>query len=186
MATKLTPVRSDMYEEDVSFQNSISQQLLSKFGQNIQHYADKHFMHWNFKFLGDIAPRPVNGAEDGVLTAPYDFEICGFSFSARVIGGSGITFTTFDIHKIDVNGVDQGSIFLTKPSFTGNADDGHRGYFVNYIEGTNSGVISGVIYPNFTQDADRLFVAGDSLRLDLDLNDSEAKDIMFNIFYRAQ
>lgn len=184
MATKLTPVRKDMYEEDVAFQNSVSQQLLSKFGQNIQHYADKHLMHWSFKFLGPAVP--LNTGEDGVLTCPFDFEVCAFSFSAREIGGTIASYTVLDVHKIDVNGVDQGTVLNTFASFTGQADDGHRGYFVNYLESTDSGTIGGVNYPTFQSDSHRLFSAGETLRVDLDQNNTYAKDIMFNVFYRAQ
>lgn len=184
MATKLSPIKKDMYEEDVAFQNSVSQQLLSKFAQNIQHINEKQLMHWSFRYLGLAAP--VSTGEDGVLTVPFDFEIAAISYSFRTIGGTSADFTFIDIHEIDTSGVDQGSIFLTKPNYNGNATAGHRGYFVNYLENTNSGVISGIVYPNFSTDADRLFDAGTTLRVDLDVNDTDSTDICFNIFYRPQ
>lgn len=185
MATKIDAIKADMYVEDVAFKNSVSQQLLSKFGQNIQHINEKQLMHWDFKYLGRV--RSIeNGGEDGVATIPFDFEIAAISFSFLNSGNALTVFSTIDIHAIDSTGTDVGSILGNKIQFSGGATGGYKGYYTNFVEGTNSGTASGIILPTFNNQTDRKHDAGTTLRIDLDYVNDDVYNLCVNIFYRPQ
>lgn len=184
MATEISGVKRPLYEEDVQFGTGLSEQVFTKYAENIMHIHNNQFMKWDFRFLGPLRAI-AGGGEDGSFVPIQDFEICGFSWSFKTAPTSN-DFLILDIHEIDSSGNDQGSILDRRLTIRGSETDGHTGYYVNFINNTGTTYTIPSENPTFTNDAARLFTAGTALRVDLDTADEGFENFCFNIFYRPQ
>ncbi len=178
---KLTATKNDIYQEDVDYKSAVSEFMLSKIGQSINFINDKQMCVYDFKFLGKFYK--ISGGEDGAMVLPFDIEICGISWRLRSCGDSGTTI--LDLHKVNSSGVDQGSL-LTYGWYIPHNELDNAGFFKNYISGTSNDMAeTGNIMP-IIPDADRLLSAGESLRIDVEGNATNAQDLAIHLFYRPR
>ena len=183
---EVTPAKQNIQQEEVDYKSSVSEQLLTKIAASINFINNKQFCTFKFDFLGPFEPLGLGGGEDGRLVFPFDAEICCLATSLRDTGSSGAT--VIDLHKINTSGVDQGSIFqgFHTYSIPSGATSG-KGFFRNYIDGTSvfpSGTFGGT--RGDMLDADRLFSAGEVLRVDVVSNADGARDLSVTVFYRPR
>lgn len=175
MATKLTPTRHDFYQEEVDYRSALSEALFTKMGQNQQFITEKQLLHHELKFLG--AYHPISGGEDGVLLPIFNYEVVGLSFRNRISGD--LNETEIDIHKINSNGTDAGSI-LSSTAKINHADTDQFGHFTNLLDGTSNIGPSSQL-PVFTSTT---FSAGEALRIDIVANADNSEDLVVCIWYR--
>ena len=181
---EVTPAKQNIQQEEVDFKSAVSEQLLTKIAASINFINNKQFCTFKFDFMGPF--KPLSGGEDGRLVFPFDAEICCLATSLRETGTDSVT--TIDLHKINTSGVDQGSIFQSFhtyniPSLATN----EKGFFRNYIDGTSvfpAGTFGGT--RGDMPDANRLFSAGESLRVDVVSSADGAKDLSVTVFYRPR
>ena len=177
MATKLTPTRHDFYQEEVDYRSALSEALFTKMGQGQQFITEKQLLHHELKYLGPYVA--ISGGEDGALLPIFDYEIVGMSFRNRISGTLGDT--EIDIHKINTNGTDAGSI-LSATAKINHADTDQFGHYTNLLDSTsNIGGNSQAPTFNTTQ-----FSAGEALRIDLVANATGAEDLVVCIWYRPR
>jgi len=102
-------------------------------------------------------------ATDGIFPILFNMEIMAVTAFIRAAGTSGNTI--FDITEEDINGVDQGSIFSTRPQFSSTAPANSSMIKYNPILGLTDFTGTGRTLPVFSKTQ---FVAGRTLRLDVD------------------
>ena len=176
--TRVVPSLNEIQQEEVSFNASISEATLSRISALANLIAEQSNKDFDFKFLG--AFRPLNGGEDGARVFIWDSQLTGISGHLRLSGASGTT--TIDIHKIDTDGTDLGTIFSTKISITSAAADGAV-FYTNFLDASSNaptGVTNGVE----TNAAALIFNQGQGLRVDLDGVALSARDLTINAHYR--
>lgn len=176
--TKVTEALNEIQQEEVNFNASISEATLTRMGAVSNLIAARSNKAFDFKFLG--AFRPLNGGEDGARVFIWQSQLTGISGHLRLTGISGTT--TIDIHKIDTDGTDLGTIFTTKISITSAATDGVI-FYTNFLDASSNaptGVTNGVE----VNAAALIFSQGQGLRVDIDGNASSARDLTINAHYR--
>lgn len=176
--TKVTEALNIIQEEETNFNSSVSEALLQRMGAVSNLIAARANKSFDFRFLGPF--RALNGGEDGVHIAIWQSQITGISGYIRASGASGTT--TVDVHKIDTDGTDLGTIFSTKLSITSATSDGSV-FYTNYLDAT-ANAPTGVTNPINTNDAALILSQGQGLRVDIDGNASSARDLSVNINYR--
>lgn len=156
----VVPSRELMYVGDVAYQRSVSESLLGRFA------ATNNFIS---KFQTDYIAYFLNGSYsfaagsfgfDGAYTCFTKMEIVGVAAWNAISGVSGTT--TFDIKYIDVNNIDQGSIFSTKPSIDSTSSNATRGF--RNLETGNDFTMTGVTLPVLSKTT---FEEGETLYFEL-------------------
>ena len=182
----VTPAKANIQQEEVDFKSAVSEQMLSKIGSSINFINDRQLCTFKFDFMGSFKPLGLGGGEDGRLVFPFDAEICCLATSLRDTGSSGSTI--IDLHKVNSAGADQGSIFQSFHTYEiPNTATSGAGFYRNYISGTSAfpgGTFSGT--RGDMPDANRLFSAGELLRVDVVSNATGARDLSVTIFYRPR
>ena len=173
----VTPAKNNLQTEEVDFKSALSEQLMTKIAGSVNFINDKQMCVYDFKFFGPF--QQISGGEDGAMIAPFNLEICALAFRLRDCGSSGNS--SVDLHLINTAGVDQGTIFSTGIVVAHNETDG-KGFYKNYIAGTENAMTHNSM-PSFT---DRNVDAGESLRLDVTGNATDAKDLIVTLFYRPR
>ena len=184
---EVTPSKQNIQQEEVNFKSAVSEQLSSKISASINFINNKQFCTFKFDFLGPFEPLGLGGGEDGRLVFPFDAEICCLATSLRETGSSGAT--VIDLHKINTSGADQGSIFQSFHTYSipGGFGGNEKGFFRNYIDGTSvfpTGSTGGT--RGDMPDANRLFSAGEVLRVDVSSAADGARDLSVTVFYRPR
>lgn len=176
--TRVTPALNELQEEEVNFNSSISEATLTRMSAVSNLIAERSNKSFDFRFLGPF--RDLNGGEDGYQVAIWKSQVTGISGGLRVSGDSGTS--TIDIHKIDTDGTDLGTIFSTKISITSAASNGVI-FYTNFLD-ASSNAPTGVTVP-VELSADALVLEqGQGLRVDIDGNAVAARDLSININYR--
>ena len=175
----VTPAKNNIDQNEVDYRSAVSEQLLTKLGGSINFINDRQMCVFDFKFFGPF--KTIAGGEEGAHVLPYNIEICAISFRLRDCGSSGNT--TVDLHKINSSGVDQGSIFTNKIIVAHNETD-QKGFFSNFIASTSNNVSQSASQMPTMTDSNRLINAGESIRLDVDGNATDAKDLVVYVYYR--
>lgn len=177
----VTPVKNNIQQEEVDYKSSLSEQLMTKISSSINFINDKQLCVYDFKFFGKFKSLGLGGGEDGSLTAPFDLEVCAIAFRLRDCGSLGTT--TVDLHKVSHLGADTGSKFTNK-IIVAHDETNERGFFTNFIASTSNAVTQAASQMPTMTDSNRLVTAGESLRIDIDGNATDAQDLIVTIFYR--
>lgn len=181
MATKVTPAKQDFYTEEVDYRSALSEQLMTKLASNVQFVHDRQLCIYDFKFNGKF--RALLGGEDGRIPLITDIDIVGLAWSAREWGNSGNT--QLDLHKINSSGTDQGSLLSSNWIIAHNETD-ERGFYKNFVDSTeNAHSQAASNMPNISS-ANLELDAGESLRLDIVSNASDARDLSVYVYYRPR
>lgn len=166
--------------EDVKHKRSLSEYFAFKLASTMNFISkrqnDKHA--WNLN--GPYKLGEGSTGTDGVFPCIFDMEITGFSYYSGKKGSSGLT--TVDIHLLQADGTDNGSIFSTRPSVDSSAGNNTSTIYDQLNANTVAnppGHTMGVL--NKTT-----FNAGDVLRLDLDSAMSDANNFQFTIYFRPR
>ena len=179
--TDVTPAKSNLQQEEVDFKSALSEQLMTKVAGSVNFINDKQMCVYDFKFFGKF--KTISGGEDGAMVAPFDLEICAISFRLRDCGS--LSNTTIDLHKISSAGADSGSIFTNK-IIVAHDETNEKGFFSNFISSASNAVTqAGSQMPTMTS-GNREISAGESIRLDIDGNATDAQDLIVTIFYRPR
>lgn len=180
MATKVTPQRRDFYVEELDYKSSLSENLFTKVGEATQFINDKQLLHHEFKYLGRFVGI-AGGGEDGVLAVPFNYDLAGLAVHLKETGTSLIT--TIDIHHISANGTDNGTILSTKINIDYSEPNGST-FFVNLLDSSSSApASSNSSLPVFSSTT---FNAGDTMRVDIDANASNAENLSIHLYYRPR
>lgn len=129
-----------------------------------------------FKFNG--AFKSLFGGEDGANGSIWPYEIVGVSGYIRQTGTSGST--VLDIHSI-TGTTDNGTILSTPLTITSAAGDGLF-FYKNLLDASETSA-TGLTLPVFTATD---IAQGTGLRVDLDSNASDAKDVYFYIHWKPR
>ena len=184
MATEVTPAKNNLYNEEVNYKSGLSEQLMTKIAGSINFINDKQMCVYDFKFFGPFKSLGLGGGEDGAMVLPFNIEICAIGIRLRDCGSSGNT--TVDLHLIDANGTDQGSLFNNKIIIAHN-ESNEKGFYTNFIDSTTNDVDQAASQlPTITPSSNRNVDAGKSLRLDVDGNATDARDLIVTLFYRPR
>lgn len=179
----VTPAKNNLQQEEVDFKSALSEQLMTKIAGSVNFINDKQMCVYDFKFFGKFKSLGLGGGEDGAMIAPFDLEICAIAFRLRDCGSVGTT--TVDLHKISSAGADSGSIFTDK-IIVSHDETNERGFYTNFISSTSNAVTqAGSQMPTMTS-GNREIAAGESIRLDIDGNATNAQDLIVTIFYRPR
>lgn len=173
----INPVRRETLLGDIETNRPVSEGVLKDFG------AQNNFIN---RYQTDIKEWKLNGSYsvasgisfyDGVASFFYNSEIVGINFYNGQAGTSGTT--TFDINWKNAAGVDQGSIFSTRPAISSAAAN-ETIAFNNLTTGTTV-TPTGVTAPVFSKTS---FLEGESVYLVLDGSMVSAQNCGLTIFYR--
>jgi len=168
------PSREELRVGDVRYKAAISEAVFTRVAaQNnfINTYqVDSH--RWVLN--GSYGVATGLNFYDGVTAFFFNSEITGINFWNQS-GSSGTT--EFDINWIDVNGVDQGSIFTVTPKVTATTQ---VSAFKNLVTNTEVNP-AGTVLPTF---AKTTFLEGESLYLKLNTSMIEGFNSGLNLFYR--
>ena len=181
MGTEVTPAKNNLFNEETDFKSAISEQLLTKIAGSINFINDKQACVYDFKFLGGF--RALQGGEDGAHIAVQDIEITAIAFRLRDCGSAA--HTTVDLHKLSTTGADQGSIFTNKIIIQHN-ENNQAGFFVNFIDNTSNDLVQGSSQMPTMTASNREIDAGESLRIDIETNATNAKDLIVYVYYRPR
>lgn len=176
--TKVTEALNIIQTEEVNFNASISESTLTRVGAVSNLIAARSNKAFDFKFLGPF--KKINGGEDGARVFIWDSQIVGISGHIRLSGASGTT--VIDIHKIDTDGTDLGTILSTKISITSAAVDGVVFYtnFLDASENSPTGITNGIN----TNASSLIFNQGQGLRVDIQSIATAQRDLTINAHYR--
>ena len=178
---KITPAKQDFYQEEVDYRSAVSEQLLTKIASNVQFVHDKQMCIYDFRFNGPYGK--LSGGEDGGIPLIVDIEIVGLAWRARQWGTSGTT--QLDLHKINSSGSDQGSLLSSNWIIAHNEVD-QKGFMKNFVDSTeNAHAQAASNMPNISS-SNLLLSAGESLRLDIQSNATNANDLAVFIYYRPR
>lgn len=173
----VTPSRQVLRVGDVSYRRALSEAIFTRVA------AQNNFIN---TYQTDIKEWKLNGSYgvatgisfyDGVASFFYNSEIVGINFYNGEAGISGTT--QFDVKWINTSGVDQGTIFSTKPSITSAASSNAIG-FKNLVT-SNTVTGTGITLPVFSKTQ---FLEGESVYLILDSSMVSAQNCGLTIFYR--
>ena len=178
---EVTPAKNNLHQEEVDYKSALSEQLMTKMAGSINFINDKQMCTYDFKFFGKF--KAISGGEDGAMVMPFDIEICAISFRLRDCGSSGNT--TVDLHKISTAGVDSGSIFTNKIIIAHN-ETNEKGFMTNFLTSTSNDVDQTASQLPTMTSSNRLVNAGESIRLDIDGNATDAQDLVVYIYYRPR
>ena len=177
----VTPAKNNIDQAEVDYRSAVSEQLLTKIGGSINFINDNQMCIYPFIFNGPY--KKLSGGEDGRVPLIVDIQIVGLAWSARRYGTSGNT--QLDLHKIDSSGTDQGSLLSSNWIIAHNETD-QRGFMKNFVAGTeNAHAQAGSNMPNISTSNLNLS-AGESLRLDIVGNASNARDLSVYVYYRPR
>ena len=164
--------------EDVQFRSSVSEAVGTKLAGTLNFISnrqnDKHSWHLNGPYRLGVG----STGTDGVFPCLFNMAITGFSYYSGESGTSGTT--TVDVHLLDGDGVDSGSIFITKPSVDSTSLDNSTTVY----DVLNSTAVTSPVGHTLAVLNQTVFNAGDVLRLDLDGGMVGGSDFQFIIFFR--
>lgn len=174
---EITPSRSVIFQEDVSYKRAVSEAILSKVGAQSNfinaYQIDSH--RWVLNGTYSTATGIV--LYDGAYNFFYNSEIVGVYFWNGQQGDSGIT--DFEIEWLNTSGGNQGSIFSTNPTIDSTASDVSIGK-INLVTSNNiSG--TGVMLPVLSKTE---FLEGESLIFKLNSAMISAKNCGLCIQFR--
>lgn len=173
----VNPVRNNLQQEDVAYRRSVSEGILTTFAEEANFINAFQTDIKEFKLNGHYFVTPATFLTDGMVSFFYNTEIVGVNFFIGSPGVSGVT--EFDLRYLDVNGVDQGSIFSTTPKIDSTASNLARG-FIN-LETSFVSTPTGVTAPVFSKTN---FLQGENLYLVLNQAMSGGFTAGLNLHYR--
>ena len=157
----VTPARSNLLVEEVSYRSAVSEALLTKTGGAVNFINDRQHLLYQFNINGPYTAGGGQTGIDGGFGCLFDIEITGMMVFSLVAGSGGTT--AMDIHRFTSSGTDTGTIFSTPPSITSAA--GNNAYAIRDLVTPQDFTATGITLPSFNvTDLD----AGDFLRFDLD------------------
>ena len=174
---EITPSRSIVLQEDVSYKRSVSEAVFTKFG------AQSNFIN---TFQTDIKEWKLNGSYsvatgivlyDGLAQFFYNSEIVAISFYNGQAGASGIT--DFDVEWINTSGGNEGSIFSVNPTIDSTASNIAIGF--KNLTTTTEVTGTGITLPTFSKTQ---FLEGESLIFKLNSAMVSAVNCGLTIFYK--
>jgi hypothetical protein len=177
---EITPARSNIFEEDVAFKQSISSAVGTKIGQGLNFVNLFQFDQHNWNLNGDFSVVAASEVGDGVFICQEDMELVGYALYIGTNGSTGSSITC-DLHWISSDGTDNGTIFSTKPSIATSAADGS--FTHSNIRAASSEVPTGHTEGTFSKTT---FDRHDGIRLDLDSSTGGASNLQLIIFFRPR
>src|SRR6056297_2157067 len=109
----VTPARNNIDTEDVAFRAAVSEAVGTKIAGAINQINTRHTDQHSFNLNGDVAQLQQEQIGDGFYFAIFDMELTGYCVINGRTGTSGTT--AIDLHLIDGDGTDNGTIFSTNP-----------------------------------------------------------------------
>lgn len=180
--TDLTDKRSIIQQEETDFRSSVSEAVLTKFGQTNNFIANRQLFYKEFNINGDYRLGAGIEGFEGMFSFVHDFEIVSIHIGSIVPGSSGTT--TLDIHLFQGDEIDQGSIFSTKPSIDFTAPANAYGVKVFLPTDVDLVTQTGVTLP--VLGIPNSFNAGDAFRIDIDTAMISAENFNLIIGYRPR
>jgi hypothetical protein len=153
---EITPSRSVIFQEDVSYKRSVSEAILSKVGAQSNFINTYQIDSHRFCLNGSYSVATGIVLYDGAYNFFYNSEIVGVYFWNGQRGSSGLT--DFDIEWVNESGGNEGSIFSSNPQIDSTASDVSIGR-VNLTTGNSTGG-TGITLPTLSKTQ---FLEGQSL-----------------------
>ena len=176
--TDIAVARRNVTVEETQYRASLSEATFNKFGGAVnfinKRQNDKH--SWNLN--GSYKLGEGSTGTDGVFPCLFDMAITGFAYYNNVTGTSGST--VIDIHYMEADGTDNGSVFSTLPSVDDTASDNTTTIY----DVINSNTVANPTGHTLGVMDTTTFTAGQVLRLDLDSAMSDANTFQFVIYFR--
>lgn len=170
--------RNIMQNEEFSFRAGVSGGTFFRLGQAINHVMFRQYDTHAFKLNQFYAYGKGTTGVDGFFTVLFNMELIAISFFNKTTGTLGQTIV--DLHWFSAPGVDEGSIFSTRPQISIAA--ANNTYGIKGIDSKTSDVTAtGVTLPVLTKTT---FDAGTIIRMDLDDAMHGAQDFSLNIHFR--
>lgn len=169
-----------MQQESVDFKSPVSEGTMFNIAQIANFNAVYQYAKKDWNVNGEVPLAEGSQGVDGLLSFFKGAEIVGYSIGLTVTGNANLT--EIDVHRIDSAGVDQGTIFTTKPAVDSTAADNSASIF-EYFDGSENQLAlpTGHTKAEFNT---RVFSAGDSLRFDVDNVAGIARNLNFTIIFR--
>ena len=175
--TAINGAKNIIQVEEVEESSAVSESTFNKIGASINFILEKTWVSKQFNLNGKFINQAVDNF-DGTIVFPFDCTIYALSFSNFSAGSSGQN--TADIHWQSAPGVDEGSIFSTKPAINFNA--GSKTYLFKDVltpaDDIDPG--GGSVLPVFSK---LDFNKGDALYAQLDEMQPNGGTLTLEIFY---
>ena len=105
---QLPDIRTNLYEEELSFKKPVSEATFQKMGSSVNFINNRQYDSHTWHLNGNYGAGSGSYGLDGAFFPLFDMQIVGVSYMCQV-GISNVT--TFDILKINAFGATVGSIF---------------------------------------------------------------------------
>jgi hypothetical protein len=173
--TDLVEERINIQAEETDYRSGTSEAVFQRVGKSIN-FVNKR-QHQVKEFMANGRYSAKVGFE-GLLVFPINCEVLGCVLSVLEAGSSGTT--AMDVHWYSAPGVDEGTIFTTKPSITSAAGDAA---YVGVYDETSIGGGTGMTGPELAKTE---FDAGDALRVDIDTAQDSSYTASLTIYFRPR
>ncbi len=174
----ITPARENIDERLAKFNAALSEAFFFLVGGAINFINDRHFERHSWNLNGSTTLANTDGL-DGMFVIPFDMEITALTMSLQTSGSSGSV--TPDIHWFSDSGVDEGSIFSTRPAIASTAGD--DAFLGRNLVTSNDKTGTGITLPVFSKTEFNEF---DALKFNLDTTQVAARDLNVTIFFRPR
>jgi len=174
--SEVSPKKQDICTEQIQEGSIISEAGQRLLASNLNFHNERNLKEHRWNLNGTYKEGEASYI-DGHLVSPYNYSIASISIYNYIDGNADST--EFDLEYIDVNGVNQGSIFSTIPSVS-SGNGNHYHYMlrvVDDVELVGSGTITKPVFLK-TQ-----FNAGEAIILKLNLGMVSAEDLTVVIHY---
>lgn len=182
--TDIAGARNIIQSEETAANAAVSESTMNRVGGIANFISFFQHMTLNFTMNGRYRIGSLTTGLDGIVVLPFNCEIVGCSFSNAVSGSSGTT--TWDVHLIDTDASDLGSMLSVKPSINSTSPNNAFGVTVfgdAAYSYDNSGAVAGVTIPTFsTVNINQ----GQAIRVDLDSAMVGAQNGKLTIYYRPR
>lgn len=179
--TDITEQRINIQAEETDYRSAVSEGTMTRVGAALnfvnKRQYDTHAFHLNGLYRKGVS---VIGS-DGIFPILFDMEIVGITMWNRVNGTSGNT--TLDVQWLSAPGVNEGTIFTTKPSFDNNVGD--NAYMIKNMA-TSTVIIEPALGATDPILSKSQFDAGDALLLVIDSAMPDAEDCSLLIHFRPR
>jgi hypothetical protein len=178
--TDITDFRANVQVEETKYKATVSETTLQKMGAATNFVNNRQYDLHSFNLNGAYQLGVGSTGVDGLYPLVINMELVAVTVYSIDAGVSGTT--TFDIHWLNSSGVDQGSIFSTKPSISSAAPNnayGIKGLITEIPDFGGTGITLPVL--SKTQ-----FDQGNALRFDIDAAMSSAQNAGLTFHFRPR
>lgn len=178
--TDIADFRRNVQIEETEYKSAISESTAQKMGASVNFINNRQFDQHSFNLNGAYQLGVGSTGVDGIYPIIMNMELVAVTIYSIDAGVSGST--TFDIHWLSASGVDQGSIFSTKPSISSSAPNNSFGIKGLITEVPDFGG-TGITLPVLSKTE---FNVGNALRFDIDSAMSSAQNAGLTFHFRPR